>query len=447
MLFLFEKITGVIDSINQKFISLFTKIDTFSNKKIYFCLFLMAFIFASPMILAYELEDNSTRFEHKDLHIFQDRADTILEGDLLYRDTEHVTLSPPLINYLFVPAVLLGDTPLIWTLWFTVFVFTSAVLLYNILASSFEKRFAFAGSVFYLASPFSQYTTVMMMQDDAIIVTFLLLAFLFILRKSWYKASVVFGLGAMTKLFPALCAPLATIGPRIWKKRFIAISIGLGIGALVTLPFLLYAPDEFLQFLNFYLTGQQPASGGQLSEVVSEIDQRGMSFWRYLGESVVFVPSSVLHSVFILAIVLTWGAALVGKIEILPAFTLCILWIFIFYSKIHYGYHLMIFSLLIPWALPDPKRLAGLGGIGFFLILIHRMWRDNSMLENNLIQLAFATLMWLYWIYWANLIIKNRNNDFSERKDCSQTTILVISWFTVFCIVYYLQSMVRIMLR
>jgi hypothetical protein len=61
--------------------------------------------------------------------------------------------------------------------------------------------------------------------------------------------------------------------------------------------------------------------------------------------------------------------------------------------------------------------------------------------------LAFATIMWLYWICWASVIINNRDNNFSERKDCSQTTLLVVSWFTVICIVYYLQSMVRIMLR
>ena len=178
---------------------------------------------------------------------------------------------------------------------------------------------------------------------------FLLLRLLFMMRKSWYKASAVFGLGTMTKLFPALCAPLAAVGPKIWKKRIIAAAIGLGIGVVVTLPYLLYATEEFLQFLNFYLTGQQPTSNGQMSEIVSDIEQRGMSFWRFLGEYVVYIPSLYLHTVFIVMIVGTWIAALMEKIEILPAFTLCILWIFIFYSKIHYGYHLMIFSLLVPF--------------------------------------------------------------------------------------------------
>ena len=139
-----------------------------------------------------------------------------------------------------------------------------------------------------------------------------------------------------------------------------------------------------------------------------------MSFWRFLGEYVIYIPSIYLHVVFVSLIVLTWIAALMKKIEIIPAFTLCILWIFIFYSKIHYGYHLMIFSLLIPWALPHPKRLAGLGGIGFFLILIHRMWRKNSMFNSiSAIQMTLASIMWTFWIYWAVMILKNKNNDFS----------------------------------
>lgn len=441
------KIRNLVHSTNDKFILLFKKMGTFSTKRIYILLFLFTFTMAAPMLIAYEINDAEGRFEHKDLDIFRDRAKTILDGDMLYRDTEHVTLSPPLINYLFVPAVLLGNTPLIWTLWFAVFIFSSSVILFHILNSFFEKQYALAGSIFYISSPFSHYTTIMMMQDDAIIVNFLLLAFLFMMRKSWYKASAVFGFGALTKLFPALCAPLAAVGPKIWKKRIIAAAIGLGIGVVVTLPYLLYATEEFLQFLNFYLTGQQPTSNGQMSEIVSDIEQRGMSFWRFLGEYVVYIPSLYLHTVFIVMIVGTWIAALMEKIEILPAFTLCILWIFIFYSKIHYGYHLMIFSLLIPWALPYPKQLAGLAGMSFFLIFIHRMWRENSILNGPAaMQMTLASLMWAFWIYWAVVILKNRKNNFSKPEVCNQSTILVVSYFTLICIGYHLLATVKILL-
>ena len=440
-------VSNRVEQINQRFVQLFERLETFSTKKIYAGLFLLTFLICAPILIAYEVEDDPARVEHKDLDIFRDRAETILEGDLLYRDTEYVTLSPPIINYLFLPAVLLGNTAFIWVCWFAMFVFFSSVILHQILISFFEKRYAIAGSVFFIVSPFSMYTTIMMMQDDAIIVSFLLLTLLFIIRKSWYKAAAVFGLGTMTKVFPALCAPLAAIGPEFWKERFKAMTIGLGIGILAMLPFLLHATDEFLQFLNFYLTGQQPGSGGQMAEIVSDVEQRGMSFWRFFGEYIYFVPSSFLHLTFFVALVVTWVSALLKKIEIFPAFTLCILWLFILYSKLHYGYHLMVFALLIPWALSHPKQLAGLGFAGFFIIVVHRIWRDTSAIQSPVVQLLFALVMWLYWINWSLVIIKNRKNTFSTTEPCNRTTLLVVSWFTVLCFGYYLTYVVRILLR
>ncbi len=440
-------VSNCVEQINQRFVQLFERLETFSTKKIYAGLFLLTFLICAPILIAYEVENDAARVEHKDLDIFRDRAETILEGDLLYRDTEYITLSPPIINYLFLPAVLLGNTAIIWVCWFAMFVFFSSVILHQILISFFEKRYAIAGSVFFIVSPFSMYTTIMMMQDDAIIVSFLLLTLFFIIRKSWYKAAAVFGLGTMTKVFPALCAPLAAIGPGYWKERVKAMTIGLGIGVLVMLPFLLNATDEFLQFLNFYLTGQQPDSGDQMAEIVSDVEQRGMSFWRFFGEYIYFVPSSFLHLIFFVALVATWVSALLKKIEIVPAFILCILWLFIFYSKVHYGYHLMVFALLIPWALPHPKQLAGLGFAGFFIIAVHRIWRDTSAIQSPVVQLLFALVMWLYWINWSLVIIKNRKNTFSTTEPCNRTTLLVVSWFTVLCFGYYLAYVVRILLR
>ena len=225
-----------------------------------------------------------------------------------------------------------------------------------------------------------------------------------------------------------------------------AMAIGLGVGILVTLPFLLNATDEFLQFLNFYLTGQQPGSGEQLAETVSDVEQRGMSFWRFFGEYIYFVPSSYLHLIFVLALFMTWIAALLEKIDVVHAFVLCILWVFIFYSKVHYGYHLMIFSLLIPYALPHPKQLAGLGFAGFFMIAVHRIWRDTSIIQNSVMHILFATVMWFYWISWSIIIIKNRQKKLSTTESCNRSTLLVVSWFTVLCFVYYIAYIIRIFL-
>ena len=155
-------IAGVVDSVNRRFVRFFDMLETKSNNGIYLMFLSLTLIIIIPILIAYEFEEDSTRYEHKDLDIFRDRAETILEGDLLYRDTEHVTLSPPLINYLFVPAVLLGNTALVWTCWFATFIFISSVVLYHILLGLFDKRYAIAGAVFFITSPFSNYTTIMM---------------------------------------------------------------------------------------------------------------------------------------------------------------------------------------------------------------------------------------------------------------------------------------------
>ena len=107
----------------------------------------------------------------------------------------------------------------------------------------------------------------------------------------------------------------------------------------------------------------------------------------------------------------------------------------------------MIFSLLIPWALPHPKRMISLGGLGFFLIFIHRMWRKTSIFNTiGPVQMAFASVMWVFWIYWAAIVVKNRKNDFSLPEECTSTSILVVSYFTLICVGYYALSMVVILL-
>ena len=115
---LVDRMQNFVEKTNQWFVQCFERLETFSNKKIYLVLLFLTFIICAPMVIAYEIENDSARVEHKDLDIFRDRAETILDGDLLYRDTDYVTLSPPIINYLFVPAVLLGNTALVWVCWF-----------------------------------------------------------------------------------------------------------------------------------------------------------------------------------------------------------------------------------------------------------------------------------------------------------------------------------------
>ena len=319
--------------LNSLIIDAFGRLERLSNKNVVLFLFLFTFTISAPMLIGFEMNDDPSREGNKDIDIFRDRAQTILDGDLLYRDTEMVTVSPPVINYLFTPVLILGDTLLIWCSWFAFFLFLTSVVLFFFLEPWFDRRLAIAGSMIYSSSPFGQITSIAMLQDDAIIVAFLALSLLLLSRKRWYLAAASLGLGTLTKLFPALCSPLAVLGPEKWKSRIYAALIGLGVGLLISLPFLLYAYSDFTQFIEFYLFGTQPVSDTQISNPVSSTEQRGMSFWRFMGETIYFVPSTVLHLAMLGSLFATWIAVHQRKLNIPAAFSLSILSIFIFYSK------------------------------------------------------------------------------------------------------------------
>ncbi len=429
-----SRVMTSIESINQKILSFFERKGKSSNKSIVLFLFLFTATISAPMLIGYQIDNDPNRSENKDVDIFRDRAQTILDGELLYRDTEKITVTPPLINYLFVPVLLLGDSLLMWMAWFAFFLFLTSAVLFFVLDAYFDRRLAIAGSMIYSASPFGQYTSVAMLQDDSIIVFFLALSFLFLTRKRWYLAASTFGLGTMTKLFPAICAPLAFTSPKQWKTRIVVVAIGLSIGLAISLPFLILAYSEFMQFLEFYLFGTQPQSTNQSFTSFSPIEQRGMSFWRYLGETVIFVPSKLLHGIFVLVLLTTWYGALRKRLNMHAAFTLCILWIFIFYSKIHFGYHMMALLVLIPYAMHDSRKLWSLVAVSFLARIVHRAWRDNLFTDNDWAHLFFAAILWFYWIYWAKFVIKNQEYRRLEDSKSIDRVLIAATWIGLLCL-------------
>ena len=116
----FKRITKPV---NRRITELFTRLEKASTLQLVGFLFLYTFLIAAPMLVGFQIDGDLERELDKDIKIFRDRAQTILDGELLYRDTEWITVTPPVINYLFVPAVLLGDTAFVWMAWFSFFLF------------------------------------------------------------------------------------------------------------------------------------------------------------------------------------------------------------------------------------------------------------------------------------------------------------------------------------
>ena len=178
-----------------------------SPRKALVMLFLLNIITISPLVYAHDALDNPERVNLTDLYLFRDRAQTIADGDLLYRDTDNATVTPPGINYLLVPPLLLGDTMVAWELYFATFNFLTAAVLFFILRK-IEPRMAFLGAGLYVTSPFSFFTAISMIQDDTILPLFVALAVLALMHQRHVVTAGWIGLGTAIKMFPVLVAPL-----------------------------------------------------------------------------------------------------------------------------------------------------------------------------------------------------------------------------------------------
>ena len=74
-------IAGVVDSVNRRFVRFFDMLETKSNNGIYLMFLSLTLIIIIPILIAYEFEEDSTRYEHKDLDIFRDRAEVIIAAN------------------------------------------------------------------------------------------------------------------------------------------------------------------------------------------------------------------------------------------------------------------------------------------------------------------------------------------------------------------------------
>ena len=84
-----NRMRTLIESINQKFVAFFESISSASNRSVVLFLFLFTATISAPMLIGYQVDNDPTRADDKDIEIFRDRAQTILDGELLQRHREN----------------------------------------------------------------------------------------------------------------------------------------------------------------------------------------------------------------------------------------------------------------------------------------------------------------------------------------------------------------------
>ncbi|HUT27283.1 MAG TPA: glycosyltransferase 87 family protein [Methanomassiliicoccales archaeon] len=337
---------------------------------------------------------------HPDLDVYRERAQTILDGNLLYRDVH--TETPPFINYLLVVPQLLGgaEHDWVWSIYFSLFAFLLASLIYLSLRQYDELKAYLAGGV-VLLSPFTLVESGTG-EDESIVAFIFILAVVLMLLQRRNQASVAIGVGIWTKMFPVLLFPVHFLQQRNWKDRFQTIIIALLVTGIIALPFVLLCWEDFSYFLNFYFLGD----GGRPTG--------GSSFWHFLNMGGWGIPSVVQLALLGVAMAFAYLYPYHMRMSVWQSVIIVMMVFFIFYPKVHMGYWIMMVALLSIWAAQNWKIWARLFFAYLPMILATMLARGEGTeppVEFNgswLVGLALALIGLLLFVDAVRLALKER---------------------------------------
>jgi hypothetical protein len=316
------------------------------------------------------------------------RAETILEGRLLYEDVS--TTTPPLVNFLLVPPVLMSRllghrnpwSTLSFMGYFSIFNLLTAYILLN---TPKDRKDGYSSGLYFLLNPLTFGNSVLRRQDESILVFFFSLGLLFLLHQRRWRASATIGLTMLIKLSGALLMPIAFLQKGDW----VYLVVPVVVFGLAFAPFLLSAGESAV---FWDISGDNTQHPFQL---------HGISFgnlWRH-GHNEVPLVSLQVHSIILLV-----GSALalafiawkpLGLLEDLSLLTVTGLFLS---PKLHTGYFALVVLMMAP--LVRRYRIAWL----YFLSGVLVMLADLCKSELSAYNVAFGLLAGGFLLLIAGIV-------------------------------------------
>ena len=271
-----------------------------------------------------------------------ERAETILNGDLLYEDV--FTTTPPLTNYLLLPPAIFSSffghvnpwATLSFMLYFSLFNLLAAfVLLYM----ADDRSEGFYAALFFLINPLTFGNTVLRRQDESIIVFFVAVALALYLKRRHLAAAAGIGVAMLVKLTGAMILPIAFIRSRNWYYLIV--------------PFLVF----FLVLAPFLVAAGSDAIFWDVSRGGTEhpFQFRGVSLgalWNGFQDQSNPIPLKLLSVIFTVGVAATVLALTQKSFGFLEDVTILIAVVLLLSPKLHTGY----FSFLALTMAPLLKR-------------------------------------------------------------------------------------------
>jgi hypothetical protein len=280
---------------------------------------------------------------HPDMPLYKNRTQTILDGGLIYRDTG--TETPPIINYILVPAELMGGGQYdwMWGLYFSLFAYLTSILLYLSLRRWDELR-AFQVGFVTLILPFMLFESVTG-EDESIMVFIFFVAVVLMLYERKVPAAIAIGVGIWTKMFSILLLPIQFLRLKSWKDRAVLLAIVAAATVLVTIYFLLSCYDDFIFFLRFYFLGESGRESG------------GISMWHFLQTAGYGVPKELELAIVLVSLLAAYLYCNKRGFGVWQSITLVVLVFIVVYPKMHTGYYILPCILLSIWGVEDRRIL------------------------------------------------------------------------------------------
>ena len=279
-----------------------------------------------------------------DVDIYRNRTTAILHGEIPYKDFSME--SPPIIDYMMVPAQLMGGENWQYALYFSLFSIFTGISIYAFLRR-YDDSAAFIAGLAFILLPYAFMESTFGVQDEAISTfIFLLPLFIFVLGR-FRTAALVDTIGFWTKFFNGVIYLVLLIKAPTRKDALKMFGITALITSAVAIPFLIVAPDKFLSFPAYYFLQDKNAQTG------------GMSMWHFWDLGGFTLPGTIG---IIMALVAILGASyyVYRKKESTTFWegcTIVLFAFFLFYPKIHLGYYLMLIAMLMMWGVTNRRIL------------------------------------------------------------------------------------------
>jgi Gpi18-like mannosyltransferase len=190
----------------------------------------------------------------------------LVEGKVPYRDIPiGQTDYPPLIAYtMMVTIFLCGDVVFLYKLPFIICDIAIGFVLYvftkewHIGDESSSLRI-YTITLFYLFLPYPIFESSYIGRFDSIPTLFLLLSIYFLQKEHYNRAGLCWGIGVMYKWFPVIIAPVLFLyffkSHKLKKfTKFLLITVLTCF--LISLPFLVIAPIQYVSKMLYHLTGR-----------------------------------------------------------------------------------------------------------------------------------------------------------------------------------------------